>query len=133
MRRRGNSARSPCVLIALHGRKARPEKDRVLAVLGIELVNGVIHLPDTLGTQGLAKQIELRVPFPSQVREHHTCRTIEDVWTIEGIEMLVDERHHGRGHVGRPRQDDVIPGMAVVLACAAGRTPAALRVYTAAL
>ena len=55
------------MLLALHSRKARAEKDCVFAVLGIELVNGVVDVLDALRTQGLAKQIALRLPFPTQI------------------------------------------------------------------
>ena len=52
------------MLLALHGGKARPQEHGMLAVLGVQPVDGVIDAAHPFGPQGLPEEIELRIPSP---------------------------------------------------------------------
>ena len=74
--RRGKFRPVARVLLALHGGKARPQEDGMLAILGVQPVDAVIDAAHPLGPQGLPEEVELGVALAAQVREHHAREPI---------------------------------------------------------
>jgi hypothetical protein len=88
---------------------------RVLAVLGVELIDRLVHLPDALGPQRFPEQIELGISFPAQIREHDAGHAVAHRGAINLIEVLVNHPDNGTGHISETGEDNVIAGMTVVL------------------
>jgi hypothetical protein len=103
------------MLTAFHGRKARAQEHGVLAILGVELIDAVIDAPYPLGPERFAKEVQLLLPFSSQIRKHHAGSTVPLRGVVDPIEVLVDERNHCIRHIGGSGQDQIIPDVLIVL------------------